>query len=1781
MQIKQQQQNKKWVWIPHTKESFVAGYIESTKENEATVITQNNEKHKVPLHRVYKMNPSKFNMAEDLALLSHLNEPSVLFNLRQRYEHDLIYTYSGLFLLSINPYKELKKLYAKSIIEEYQTHYRTSKISVNAIALQPHIFAFANSAYNSLLLNKENQSILITGESGAGKTVNTRRVIQFLASIAKNVSDTSYGDVSISDKILETNVVLEAFGNAQTIKNDNSSRFGKFIKIEFVEGKISGAHIEKYLLEKSRVTRVNKSERNYHVFYQLIKSMGKSKGRFSNEYDYFMKEIKKEALFEDDVRYEDFNYLKGTNSCITNVDDLQEFFDLNAGMDKLGFCKDEKLQIFKILSAILHLGNLQFSDNDSRVVMLNEEVAQKVCTLLSISLDKFTDCLLNPMIQAGSEKVINSRNVEQVYQIIEALSRMLYERMFEKIIEKINNILSNDVYNQGRNTNFIGVLDIAGFEIYQKNDFEQLCINYTNEKLQQFFNHHMFILEQEIYKKENIDWNFIDFGLDLQPTIDLIEKNNPIGIFSYLDEECVMPKGTDETFLSKLTEITQRKITDISKTDKSDSNNLGVGFESKSPLGILKLKKGFLIEHYAGRVEYIVNQWLKKNKDPHFEYLSAFLRESNDRYVREIFTFNSTGKKGFFRTVVQKHKDSLNMLMTQLRNTNPFFVRCILPNTEKKSNFLDNKLILNQLKCNGVMEGIRISRQGYPTRILFREFRKRYSILCDVSKTLIDNKESSLQILETIEAEILRNSDNQTGEADNQVCDISKINNLYKIGNTMIFFKQGVLAEIEDMRDRKLEFFVTKLQSHVQARIAYKRFSQRQVREKAILVIQKNARLSLGFMKWGWWKLYLKVKPLLEMTKFENELEIKNKEIERAQALTKSESIKNENLKENLMKAEKERQILAEKNESKRAQLAEKEDLLNALRNENQEMIEKLKEAHSLNMINSKELTKKNEENEKINKVCIENQEKFNKIKNDLISVQVSHDELKKEKSQLLEKLATNEAEMKNVNIKNKSETQKLLVEKEKMLLQAQQVINEIEKKLKNSENNSKNLINDLSEKLQKISKENEELVENQKQSEIKLTSLNENMNSLTKNKSKLEKDVKILGESIEKLTKECEDLNFENSSLESNQVKLENKFKRLDEECEELKQKNRVDAMKLVELANENQIIKRERDNLVEELEDERSRKLGLSQCEESHTQKIKSISEENKRLLESLSEKENLVALLKNTIENLTKENENRLQSKLDDFFEKENEYKKIIKEQRMKMLQHENELYDIKLNKEAEIDNKTHEAEIQKRKKYEILFTEEENKNVQLKNTIASLQIERDDLLRKNRLNEEKCVQLENNNGRIVDNVKEIERLKGIINQRITDHNKVFDNMLQRYRKDNDSLNMATLDLQESNKRLQNENENLNKIIKETKEKFNADHVELEQKIEQYCREIGAINSEYKSLHDENIDLKNRLHEKEVLIKKERNKTLTLENIHGDQEQKLKERLLACERKILEQNNKINYQSGRNTTLENKLISINADMNKASSYLCDHCSIDKCICDSNCVIKCTSDFASTKKIEDLKLTLENERFNYTSLNNKYERLSKTYEDFSKEYETLAKKQNENHNLIVSMQKKIQIANEHIALKSEQLVELQKESDSKKRELDVNNATIKNLSIQIDDLNNKIEYLSHKASNNSQSDELMAEKNKNDNLQTNLLSLEKELLRSNDFNEKLAKKISERDEVIHEITNEMNKWQSEFLGVKKLSNAYFLKISQLERDLEEERIISSALKYNSIMKE
>ncbi|XP_064213629.1 myosin heavy chain, muscle isoform X31 [Tribolium castaneum] len=874
---------KKSCWVPDEKEGFVLGEIKGTKGDLVTVGLPGGEEKPFKKENVHQVNPPKYEKVEDMADLTYLNEAAVLHNLRQRYYAKLIYTYSGLFCVAINPYKRFP-VYTNRCAKLYRGKRRNE--------VPPHIFAISDGAYVNMLTNHENQSMLITGESGAGKTENTKKVIAYFATVGASTkkSEEQAKKGNLEDQVVQTNPVLEAFGNAKTVRNDNSSRFGKFIRIHFgPTGKLAGADIETYLLEKARVISQQSLERSYHIFYQMMS--GAVKG------------LKEMCLLSNNVS--DYYFVAQGKTTIPNVDDAEELLITDQAFDVLGFTQEEKDNIYKITAAVMHMGCMKFKQRgrEEQAEPDGTEASERVAKLLGIEAPGLYNALCKPRIKVGAEFVTQGRNVNQVNYSVGAMSKAMFDRLFKFLVKKCNETLDTKQKRQ----HFIGVLDIAGFEIFDFNGFEQLCINFTNEKLQQFFNHHMFVLEQEEYQREGIEWAFIDFGMDLLACIELIEK--PMGILSILEEESMFPKATDKTFEEKL-----------------NTNHLG-----KSP-NFLKPKPPkpgqqaahFAIGHYAGNVPYNITGWLEKNKDPLNDTVVDLYKKGTNKLLVEIFADHpgqsgapdagggkGRGKKGGgFATVSSAYKEQLNNLMTTLRSTQPHFVRCIIPNELKQPGVIDSHLVMHQLTCNGVLEGIRICRKGFPNRMVYPDFKLRYKILA--ASAIRDDmapEKASQVILETINLDAEQ----------------------YRLGKTKVFFRAGVLGQMEELRDERLGKIVTWMQSWVRGYLSRKEFKRLQEQRLALQVCQRNLRKYLKLRTWPWYKLWQKVKPLLNVTRIEDEIAKLEEKAAKAQEAYEREA-----------KAKKELEGLYSK------LLAEKTELLSSLEGEKGSLSEVQERANKL-----------------------------------------------------------------------------------------------------------------------------------------------------------------------------------------------------------------------------------------------------------------------------------------------------------------------------------------------------------------------------------------------------------------------------------------------------------------------------------------------------------------------------------------------------------------------------------------------------------------------------------------------------------------------------------------------------------------------------------------------------------------------------------------------------------------------------------------------------------------
>ncbi|XP_034099085.1 myosin heavy chain, muscle isoform X25 [Drosophila albomicans] len=832
--------SKKNCWVPDEKEGYLLGDIKATKGDIVSVGLPGGETKDFKKDQLQQVNPPKYEKAEDMSNLTYLNDASVLHNLRQRYYNKLIYTYSGLFCVAINPYKRYP-VYTNRCAKMYRGKRRNE--------VPPHIFAISDGAYVDMLTNHVNQSMLITGESGAGKTENTKKVIAYFATVGastkKDESQKNKG--SLEDQVVQTNPVLEAFGNAKTVRNDNSSRFGKFIRIHFgPTGKLAGADIETYLLEKARVISQQSLERSYHIFYQIMS------GAVAGV---------KDMCFLSDNIYDYFNVSQGKVT-VPSIDDSEEFQLADQAFDILGFTKQEKEDVYRITAAVMHMGGMKFKQRgrEEQAEQDGEEEGGRVSKLFGCDTAELYKNLLKPRIKVGNEFVTQGRNVQQVTNSIGALCKGVFDRLFKWLVKKCNETLDTKQKRQ----HFIGVLDIAGFEIFDYNGFEQLCINFTNEKLQQFFNHVMFVLEQEEYTREGIHWDFIDFGMDLLACIELIEK--PMGILSILEEESMFPKATDQTFSEKLTN------THLGKS---------APFQKPKPPKPGQQAAHFAIGHYAGVVAYNITGWLEKNKDPLNDTVVDQFKKSQNKLLIEIFADHAgqsgggeqakggRGKKGGgFATVSSAYKEQLNSLMTTLRSTQPHFVRCIIPNEMKQPGVVDAHLVMHQLTCNGVLEGIRICRKGFPNRMVYPDFKMRYQILNPKGiKGIEDPKKCTKILIESTELD----------------------EDQYRLGNTKVFFRAGVLGQMEEFRDERLGKIMSWMQAWARGYLARKGFKKLQEQRVALKVVQRNLRKYLQLRTWPWYKLWQKIKPLLNVSRIEDEIARLEEKAKKAEELHAAE----------------------------------------------------------------------------------------------------------------------------------------------------------------------------------------------------------------------------------------------------------------------------------------------------------------------------------------------------------------------------------------------------------------------------------------------------------------------------------------------------------------------------------------------------------------------------------------------------------------------------------------------------------------------------------------------------------------------------------------------------------------------------------------------------------------------------------------------------------------------------------------------------------------------------
>ncbi|KAI4384303.1 hypothetical protein MLD38_002476 [Melastoma candidum] len=779
----------------------------STSADETVISIPEGKVSRVKGESLLPANPDILDGVDDLMQLSYLNEPSVLYNLQYRYDRDMIYTKAGPVLVAINPFKKVA-LYGNNFIQAYKDKEIDS----------PHVYAITDTAMREMIRDEVNQSIIISGESGAGKTETAKIAMQYLAALG--------GGSGIENEILKTNPILEAFGNAKTSRNNNSSRFGKLIEIQFSEtGKISGARIQtcemiivlsafsfkNYYLK--RVVQCAKGERSYHSFYQLCAGAPRS--------------LKEKLNLQN---ADDYEYLRQTNISIDGVDDAEDFRIVMEALDVVHISKENQDNVFAMIAAVLWLGNISFEmiDSENHVKPVEGESLSTVSKLIGCSVEELSLALSTRKMRVGTDTIVQNLTLSQAIETRDALAKSIYACLFDWLVEQINKSLSVGKRRSGRT---ISILDIYGFESFDRNSFEQFCINYANERLQQHFNRHLFKLEQEEYIQDGIDWAKVDFE-DNQDCLNLFEKK-PLGLLSLLDEESTFPNGTDLTFAEKL----KRHL----RSNSCFKGNRG---------------KAFTVSHYAGKVTYDTTSFLEKNRDLlHLDsiqllsscscqlpkiFAASMLNQSEKQVTGPLH--KAGGAESQKLSVAMKFKGQLFQLMQRLESTTPHFIRCIKPNNCQSPGKYEQGLVLQQLRCCGVLEVVRISRSGFPTRMTHQKFARRYGFLLLDEVAAQDSLSVSVAILHQFNI----------------------LPEMYQVGYTKLFFRTGQIGVLEDTRNRTLHGIlrvqscfrghqarlhmrrfrkgILTLQSFIRADQARKEYSVLLNRQRAAVLIQKQVK---------------------------------------------------------------------------------------------------------------------------------------------------------------------------------------------------------------------------------------------------------------------------------------------------------------------------------------------------------------------------------------------------------------------------------------------------------------------------------------------------------------------------------------------------------------------------------------------------------------------------------------------------------------------------------------------------------------------------------------------------------------------------------------------------------------------------------------------------------------------------------------------------------------------------------------------------------------------------
>jgi myosin heavy subunit len=988
-----------------------------------------------------------------------------------------------------------------------------------------------------MLNNTKNQAMLITGESGAGKTENTKKVITYLAMVATGSGKKSEKKVSLEDQIVATNPILESYGNAKTSRNDNSSRFGKFIRIHFTSsGKLAGCDIVSYLLEKSRITEQQEVERSYHIFYQLLQPFGENIGGG----------LKAKCHLSDDIY--DYIYVSQGKTKVDSIDDNEELEYTEDAFNVLGFSEQEKFDCYLLTAAVMTFGGVEFKtkgrDDQAECEQIGPETYPgKAAALCGVDASVMIKAFCKPRIKVGTEWVTKGQTCEQSTNAVGGIARAIYDRLFKWLIEKCNDTLIDPTLKKA---NFCAVLDIAGFEIFEYNGFEQISINFVNEKLQQFFNHHMFVVEQEEYVKEGIDWEMVDFGMDLQAAIIMFEK--PMGLWAILEEESLFPKATDKSFEEKLKASLGKLPIFLKPQSKTDKN------------------AHFAISHYAGIVSYNVTNWLEKNKDPVNDTVVEVFKSTStvellvhlwrDHPGQPTTAPKDDGKKkkkaGGGKTVSSVYLVSLGELMNTLHACEPHFVRCLVPNTHKKPGEVEPPLIMHQLTCNGVLEGIRICMRGFPNRMLYPDFKARYAILgaAEINSSS-DNKTAAYALMDKIEFS----------------------RDKYRLGHTLVFFRAGALAGLEEKRDeivlRLVRYFQGQALKHIKSAVFKKRSDQREL----IKVCQRQFRKYIALREWGWFVIIQKTRPLIGMPNHEEELRLLEAKANETYGVYMEQCNLKERLLEENIQIEIEKKALIKQIESEQGSMSQYHEQQAKIAAQRAEMEVKLSEAQE-------ELAKV--EQERIQAMADKKAKEQDCVaaKKDIDDIRITIQKLEQEKN-------------------NRDHTMKSLNDE---IANQDEIINKLNKEKKYlSEHNAKSAedLQNATDKVDHLSKIKQKLENTLDDLESSLEKEKRGRAELEKQRRKIESDLKVTQEvvsELERTKKEMEavilrrdrDMGTYSSKLEeeqSNVSKVLKNIKELQGRIEEMEEELEAERQARAKAERQRGDLARELESLGERL--------------------------------------------------------------------------------------------------------------------------------------------------------------------------------------------------------------------------------------------------------------------------------------------------------------------------------------------------------------------------------------------------------------------------------------------------------------------------------------------------------------------------------------------------------------------------------------------------------------------